>query len=619
MPTEIISKREPARFYPERPGANIDSSITILSLPPEIVSTEEERRNAFMIESALTKGQDLYGVLLVDNSANRPKVRGVEKIYLENKVNTLDFFVDYFTSSREGFHALVLLRFEPNGDEVHDTEIIEFLSGFDYSSIPANSIAEVAGESRQFVEKTIADQMEENNFESIDGLTVPTKITIVKNPEKLATKIMELRDLKEFLKKYSQAESVVNSPQISAVVNMHSRRVNDLIVSSYSDVLALIKQYKASPNKKSEDAIQQIRAANATPFFSDDIGGSALSRIDKYMNGAGEEIEDGDYSPISDSAVDVAKEIISDKDEKVASAGGKYSEYSELFDKVKVDAPEFQNWVKKVIKEYGILSNIPESEYSPDRAGCAEDGNWQVVIHPTVDNLAIDGKQRVVKIPVDLKKSLAQLSPAGAVPVLDHEVGGHVVQWENKKRMGLSITEVVEIDRSDVYKEGGGIMEETDTQKVLFGQDRGTNIDYITASMAKLNGLNYLDCVKAFFDSNMASDPKKSKRGAAKLAANRVLRLFRNGGALEDESNFLSNSQPLVYLEQDLVVKKLKEKGMEKLLHFGINLDVLADLHRVGLIDIRNIWIPDKKPSEILEPEIREKFDEAKKDNNSGI
>jgi len=609
-------EQENIRMYPERPGTHIDSAIAILQRPPEFLPTEEEKREALTIEAALTVGVDLYSTLINDESPDRPKVRGVEKIYLDDKVNTLNFFVDYFTSSRQGLHALILLGFEPKGDEVHEAEVIEFLSGFDYSSIDAKEIADVSDKSQKFVEQTIADQMEKNNFESLDGLTVPTKITVVKNPEKLSARIIELRELKDFLKKYSLTESVVNSPQVSAVVNMHRRRVNDLIVSSYSDVLALIKQYKASPNKKTEDAIQQIRTANATPFFSDDLGGYALSRIDKYMNGAGEEIEDGNYSPISGTAEALGDEIVRSKGEEKKVTGGKYEKYKDLYKKVRVDSKELQEWIKKVINEYGILSAMPDDEYSPDRAGAAPDEKWQVVVDSKSANLAVNGAQKAVKIPTGFNRLIAEISPAGAVPGINHEVGGHVVQWENKYKMGFSLTKIVETDRSDVYKEGGGVEIETDTQHELFGQERGANTDYLAASYAKLNGLNYLDCVMAFFESNMATDPGKDKKKTAVLAANRVLRIFKNDSNLSESSEYLTNSQPLVYLEQDLVVKKLKEKGMEKLLHFGINLDVLADLHRVGMADIKNIWIPERKPSEILENEIIKKFENARNNPN---
>jgi hypothetical protein len=109
----------------------------------------------------------------------------------------------------------------------------------------------------------------------------------------------------------------------------------------------------------------------------------------------------------------------------------------------------------------GPERRLQSRDYDKDRSGRAPDELWQVVDDPSVTNLSVDGQQGVIRVSFGKRgeRELASLTPAGAVPVLDHEFT-HLIQHENKQRIGLAITDKVGMDRADIVQEAGAILAE---------------------------------------------------------------------------------------------------------------------------------------------------------------
>lgn len=617
------SEHKGTPLYPERPELGIDIYLNILNRPPEIVLSPEDKVAVLSIEKALTQSQNVNAEVIQYNGeeislrhSEDETILGIERIW-EMSVRETDFFMDYF-DTEEGMRDLAkTLGWEP------DQTVSVFLAKAQFvndtgKQISAKIINEIAGRSRDFAQKRMADEFEEREFNSVDDVHNPRKMIVVRNPEVLVAKLEGLGQLKHYLhnfKLHFKDTSDDFSQAANAVINMHLKRLNQLLAEIYPDVASFLYQAHVSKSDDYKGLVEDIKDCIGKNKFrmydKKDPGARVFERLDKFINGVGEKNSDGMYTAISP---EVIEEVDKSKKEKHIHNKPVIDATDEDLKNITIDAPTFQDWFKRRLEHERILSNESEDTYDKDRQGTPKDGKWQAVIDPNRGSLAVNDKQRVILIPANFKRTLASINPAGAVPVFDHE-NTHVDQNENRRKLGLAITDNVRMDRSDIYSEAGAVARETHSQEEIFGHERGPNPHYLRAMQAKLAGGSLKDCMQAFFDSLCASDPKIDKRKAAEQAIDRTMRLFRNGGKYDDDSVHLTNSQPLLYLEQAILAEKLKKKGFEKLLFVnGVNLEVLADLHKVGLINLDSIIVPKDLPSEVILDEVNALIEKTRRE-----
>jgi hypothetical protein len=199
------------------------------------------------------------------------------------------------------------------------------------------------------------------------------------------------------------------------------------------------------------------------------------------------------------------------------------------------------------------------------------------------------------------------------------------VQAENREKIPLRLFgEKMGGFRSEVFSEGGAMLVESDVCEELFGYENIPNPHYIKAMAKKLEGGNYLDCVKTYYESIREGilikkedkqinneEFKEALKNALELSINRTKRLFKGGDDLNNKSNYLTHSKDTVYAEQVLIMNKLRENGLENCAFVkGVNLDTLATLTEIGLVDldkierpnmdiIRKIWDQEKDKYEL--------------------
>jgi hypothetical protein len=95
----------------------------------------------------------------------------------------------------------------------------------------------------------------------------------------------------------------------------------------------------------------------------------------------------------------------------------------------------------------------------------------------------------------------------------------------------------------------------------------------------------------------------------ALMAVNRARRIYRSGGSVYALDNaYLTNTQPLNYLEQRLIYENLSEEQKKLLYIGGISIQNLVRFARVGLADISKIFIPDLRPWELLHDKVVEQL-----------
>ena len=189
---------------------------------------------------------------------------------------------------------------------------------------------------------------------------------------------------------------------------------------------------------------------------------------------------------------------------------------------------------------------------------------------------------------------------------IGHEIEGHALQHNNKKRIPLQLFKKVGGNRSVIFAEGGAMNNENKITEQAFGYSSLTDADYIRAMQKRMEGGSYPECVKAFYDctiepyklqyeKGLISEPdyKNMCESTLKRAVNRTKRIFRGSTAGSEESSFITNSKNTVYLEQVQLFRALEAHGLEKYLYLtGANLDDLLFLMKAGLFDPNKIDEP---------------------------
>lgn len=604
----MSQERGPQHLYPERAGGDIPSLIEVFKKPPEFVLSEAERAKVLGVEKTLTQSHNLNLDLVKVN--DDPKIEGIENIY-DARINSNTFYLDYFLTEEGKKRAVVLGVSKEAADQATTIDQVrENLLVLDYSKLDGIVLGDCERESSEFIQKRMVDAFEKNGFSSVDAIPNPTRLLVATNPDKLADKVEGLKRLKTYLKAYDATltgdDKVTKGTRV--MVAIHRRRVNEMIANLYPEAFAFQKQAQASNTDKNkalstriEKAMSGIRAISGRRSLKN------FSRIDMFLNGAGE-LQKGNYNQVSGEILTLADEVTKRQEPKPTNY--RYKGFEEKWKDAEFSAEEFRAMGEKVLDAWGILSSMPHTEYDPERQGRAPDGKWQAVLNPKSTSLSVESKQNAMKFQPNKPRKMASVSPAGAVPGLIHETH-HVWQHGEKERLGLTITERVGMDRSALIAEGGGIYVEGKAQRELFGQVSSPNTDYLRAAQARIKGGGYADCVKAFYESQMAKNPNSDKRKVAELAADRTLRLFRSGGQTAEASKYFTHSGggTLEYLEQELLAKELRGTPLEPIFYLtGVNLEMLAELHKIGLFDIKNVKFPPIPVEDIIKEEIEKKL-----------
>jgi hypothetical protein len=113
--------------------------------------------------------------------------------------------------------------------------------------------------------------------------------------------------------------------------------------------------------------------------------------------------------------------------------------------------------------------------------------------------------------------------------------------------------------------------------------------------------------------------PELTAKEAAAQSVNRARRIFRGGGfEYAQNTDLLTNTQPLSYLEQQLIYESLDDKQRQMLFVGGVTIRNLIRLSQVGLVDISKISIPEKMPLELLHDEAKRLVEQGQQEATIG-
>jgi hypothetical protein len=268
------------------------------------------------------------------------------------------------------------------------------------------------------------------------------------------------------------------------------------------------------------------------------------------------------------------------------------------------NAEQIKEFVETILEELNLLSSEQATwDEVEERDGPAADGKWQYVINPKKSEFDSNGAKHVLSGPADFERTLTQLTKAGALPVAAHEIE-HILQEEYNQQVSYQIPLALARGRRTItIQEAGAIDQERKVQQ-SFGRERPVNAHYLKAREVKLAGGNKMEVIRAYYNSHIAGKDLDEKRLAAsrKIAVGAALRLYRDAGY---------NSQPLDYLEQELITRSLKQlpEGQAEAIMTAataFSLRDTAQLHKFGLLELPQS-LP-LQPAEVVIRVFKEKY-----------
>ena len=590
-----INQKTPKEiFYPERASSGFDELFEKLRALEEgkletLKLSEYEKEELLKFENEL--GEKLDGIYDI-------------------KVNTRTFYTDYLLTD-EGQCQFK----EQTGISLANAtrETIAELLLKNRDRIGKIDVSKIEGNSEKHAEKILFEALQErvNSYGQldIDGITTPERVSFIANPQEAFEKISSLRKFKTRLKELNQqigaagAKTDLDLAKAKRkIIHGFGLRVNEMIADQYPYALK-IKQIvqKIGFGNISEDERKLFESFKG--LTKQDVN---LERLDKFVYGESREVIDssGRKKRISQEILNFADKIEAEfadneigKDKILHERG---LDPRKIFKK-NIPPEVFTKIAESVVAHYGELSSYPPSDYSTDRAGPAPDGKWQVIAHPKFKAMSVNFKQHVIKSDMNPKSIFDTITT-----LCGHEIEGHFVQNLNKKLASTRLLKKAGSDRKEIFSEAAAMMVENEVAQQVFGLRSLPWVHYVRAMQRKLEGGNYLDSLKAFFESGAKISKRKKEAGLLEndqydneikemlgLAINQTKRLFRGADSLSQSSQQLRSSKDTVYLEQLLLAEKLKKAGMEKYLFFsGGNINTLLSYAEMGLVNLQDIKQP---------------------------
>lgn len=566
----MTSGEAPVWRHGERAGVNASAEIEALLAEPTNELTPEEKDIAFAFAGQLASGFIRPDLRDTPGSGEPPKsLQEINETSIET--SSSKYYIGYF-KTQAGREFARGLGLDPYGGMALEMQLYRLALADDLPSSTARQT--VANKSRDWMLAELAHRLDQ---EPAMDASQPdfAELTVVFETDKLLGKVRELNRYYNFYIKAS-LELASDAPTrleeaCRALIEIHRNRVSQLVAGLLPSLNSLASQLAALP----ETAVTRRwrnQLAKVSPVAGLALKQDYLTRtnfqtqfaaeLDLVRNGAEWNEATGGFSQITrqigELAVNTSDEL---PDAELTS------EVVEKLAATKWNAAQFKGFIETVLSEWELLSGESiEWDKVAKRSGPASDGKWQVVISPKVTSLAVNGKQKILKIPEKFDRKI----PA-VLPVAAHELT-HVLQHEHADLVAQKLPIAKTKGRRYIVNfEAGGILSESELLASL-GQNRLVNTGYLKSLEAKLAGANRTEVARAYANTGASNA----------LSADRSGRFYREGG---------ENSQPLNYLEQELIARELAKLPPEQARALAIacasfSLADAVKLHSYGLLEV---------------------------------
>lgn len=590
----------------EKPGITTEGA----GIYPERISSESYLDGQIDVVKDALEGKGYIEL----SSEERDKLLAEEKLlgtelesFYEIGPRVVSLYISYLKSEEGRQKLLEITGIDPPVEEDLRRFMWEHIE--DIKKIKPGERTKLAAASTKFEDKQRFESLIKNADDegklSIENLEVSEGIYLGLDPEKSLAKIQGFRSIKKKIK--LNLLNISRQPEQSKldqarrlIFEMYLSKVNTLIAEFEGPRLSLREKARllgADSLLEEERILLKMTESEDFIDIPDEEAQRKASRYDKFLYGAAkvgdENNKDGWQTQISQDLRDYIKEMEHkwyqsqvDKNEILIRNG---------FDPKKLQirniSPQtVKENVERILAGIGILSD--NEEYDFEREGNAKDNGWQVQIRPGSRTFSVSSKKKTYFIPdADLSKFKEFSVGYG------HELR-HVIQNENRTKIPLRIFEKVGGGRSEPIAEAGSMDIETLISEKLFGVETVPHPHYIMGMIRKMENGNYLDVVKVIYEGQIAPQLELKKKGeitkedfenekvrVLKLALSMAKRIFK-GSRFNARTDSLPYSKDMVYLEQTILTKKLKEARLDFAFDLiGVSLENMARLIKLGLLD----------------------------------
>lgn len=591
------------KLYIERPSAQVEKELAeiedILEGRKKILSLSEQE------SQELQSWEKGLGVELEKIS----ELKGEETV----------FNIEYFLTEEGKADFKKIFPEAPDSSDLSTIRQFLYKNRFALNTIEEKLLDEIAAKSIKFgdskLENQILQAVQDDGSLHLPELQYSQTIKIIGAPEKAMEKVKRLKTLKSQLKTPKHKSETDYEKAREIVAGMYKAKINEMLVKTYGTGFTL---------KKVAENIGEENLSESETYLLNSTKGKlnkprTQERLDKFIYGSGKEIQpNGNYDTVSAEikqrvAIAIIDKTTNDKSAQLINNGLN----PKLVLAASIDSMQRKAWGERVLQAYGLLSQESTDKFVKNRTSSAEDDKWQYITRKDRKTKAVNAKQKAVFDGADTLDDVL----SGLIVTCGHEIEGHVIQHVNKSKISLRLFNKLGGDRISLLAEAGAIHNEEKLMLELFGIKRDVNTAYVLAMEMKKMGGDFYNCFRLLYEITLTSVRKKYNLNNAehrelfkkelikeiKALIPRVKRIFR-GVELSDKSGYLPETKDTVYLEQEMVIKKLKEKGLTKLAYVGgANLKNIADLMHLGLLKYEDIEEPKFVTRQIWE-EIKNQY-----------
>lgn len=403
--------------------------------------------------------------------------------------------------------------------------------------------------------------------------TALESMSLVITPESVVEQTESTDRARQFLlelrKQYKEEVSSMDGAK-RAVVEVYLARVNEMAAKNIPAIDYLMHQSLMIDDQEGfEEARSVLSPSIRSILDSGEKKQQLFRRLDYLRNGLGID-EEGDSTSVSGKVWDI--------EEASHTTGEQESiftpEQTEALRKTRLDPDEMVGIFSRIIAKADLLSEEDSSTWSPKRRVRARDNLFQVVKNPSKATFEVDGISGVYKVASEPRSIYEALVVGGF-----HELR-HIDQAQADRTLGETLRiATVKGKRPSMIREGGANMKQREAEQRYFGKGKPFALTYARALKALESGGSLFEATRAFYDEKRRVMPEVAPIDAAKEAADRVLRLIRQGG---------QSSQAMAYAEEGILSQELAgaspaltERAMAVT---GLDLVDQVRLHKYGLL-----------------------------------
>ncbi|MNP92434.1 hypothetical protein D3C85_49420 [compost metagenome] len=543
-------------LYLERSGEGARDLVETLLESPELPLNDEQMAEAYSFEASLA-GHQLDEGVTIESMISSQKEESVTAPlffaapFLDGSIDMSQFDSPEFSKAEDVYKWVATV--------VRD------------KSVDPGRLALIAKQSNVLYKKRAEEALIAGEVLTDEQLDV---MSLVLRPEDIVLHGIQANSARQSLLEmrsvYKEGGERLDGAK-RAIADVYLARVNEVIAKDIPVINYFMDQSRMigdeAGKRVAESAIPtNLRRSLVDPKAREQL----LKRLDYVRNGMGT-AESGDDSAVSADLFQ--DEVLPENKSREAIFN---AEEIAVLKSTQMTPGEIRQAYANIIHKTGLLSSEDPSTWTPTRKTRAKDGLFQVVENIDKATLSVDGDAGVYKVGTE-SRSIYDVLVVGGF----HELT-HIDQAQADQVLGdtLRIAKI-KGKRVSMLREVGANINQRKAELMFFGKSKPVALTYAKALQTLEKGGDLFAATRSFYDEARRIAPSDSPRSIARVAADRVTRLVRQGG---------HSSQSMVYAEEAILNKELEGASLsakERAVAItGLDLVDQVRLHKYGLLPI---------------------------------